>query len=127
MATAFSWKARLKSFVYAAQGIRTFFASEHNAWLHLAATVAAITLGFYYDITPKEWICVAGCITLVIVAEMVNTCIEKIMNHLSPEHHENVKQIKDIAAGAVLVAAIFAAITGCILFIPYILHHYPFN
>jgi diacylglycerol kinase len=51
---------------------------------------------------------------------MFNTVIEKIMDHLSPEYHPAVKWIKDVAAGAVLVAAVIALITGCIIFIPYL-------
>jgi diacylglycerol kinase len=114
----FSWKARFKSFVYAGRGILSFFRSEHNARLHLAATFIAAGLGFYCRLTHLEWIAILFCISLVWITEMLNTCVEKSMNHLSPQYSEAVKQIKDIAAGAVLVASIFAAITGCIIFIP---------
>lgn len=117
----FSWKARFKSFTYAWAGIITFIKSEHNAWIHLAATIIAITAGFVLHIQQGEWIAISGCITLVWVAEMVNTAIEKTMNHLSPERSEAVKDIKDIASGAVLLAAIFAAVTGCTVFIPRLL------
>ncbi|GGH66313.1 diacylglycerol kinase (ATP) [Filimonas zeae] len=114
----FSWKARLKSFVFSWAGIVTFVTTEHNAWIHFAATIAVVTAGFLFHISPMEWIAICGCITLVWVAEMVNTAIEKIMNHLSPERSDAVKDIKDIASGAVLVAAVFAVITGLIVFIP---------
>ncbi len=114
----FSWKARLKSFTFSWAGIITFVKSEHNAWIHLAATIIAIITGFVLHISPKEWIAISGCITLVWVTEMINTAIEKIMNHLSPGYSIAVKDIKDIASGAVLVAAAFAVITGCIVFIP---------
>jgi diacylglycerol kinase len=117
-AQPFSWKARLKSFNYAVRGIAAFMRSEHNAWIHLAASVTVCIAGFYYRLNKTEWIAVLFCIALVWITEMVNTCIEKIMNHLSPQHSEAVKQIKDIAAGAVLVAAVFAAITGCVIFVP---------
>lgn len=114
----FSWKARLISFKYAGRGILTFFKKEHNARIHLAAAILAIVLGVFFHLNTTEWILIAGCIALVWIVEMINTCLEMAMDHFSPEYSESVKHIKDIAAAAVLVAAILAAITGGIIFIP---------
>jgi diacylglycerol kinase len=55
---------------------------------------------------------------MVWITEMLNTVVEKIMDHLSPECHPRVKWIKDVAAGAVLISALVAAITGAVIFIP---------
>ncbi len=117
----FSLRARLKSFVYAFEGLTWFFRREHNAWIHAIAALLVLFTAFIFKVSGLELIAILFAIALVWVAELFNTAIEKIMDHLSPELHPNVKSIKDIAAAAVLVAALFAAITGFIIFIPRIL------
>jgi diacylglycerol kinase (ATP) len=114
----FSWHSRYKSFVFAVKGFRYFFYREHNAWLHAAATGAAIGFSTFFHISRLEWIAVLFAIAMVWVSEMVNTAIEKAMDHFSPGYHEDVGRIKDISAAAVLVAAVAAFIIGCIIFIP---------
>ncbi|MBC7848500.1 MAG: diacylglycerol kinase family protein [Chitinophagaceae bacterium] len=116
----FSISDRFKSFAYAARGIRSFLISEHNAWLHLVATIAVITLGFIVRLASGEWIAILIAIAIVWIAEMLNTCIEKMMDIISPTFDPRVRFIKDVAAGAVLVAAIAALAIGLIIFIPHI-------
>lgn len=118
----FSLSGRLKSFRFAGAGIFSFLQKEHNAWLHFMATVSVITLGILIGITRHEWMAVIFAIGLVWVSEMFNTCIEKLLDFLSPGYHLQVKFIKDMAAGAVLIAALVALAVGMIVFIPYILH-----
>ncbi len=110
--------ARGKSFRYAIAGIMDFVKYEHNAWLHVISTVAIIVLSFIMKISAGEWMAIVLCIGFVWAAEMVNTVIEKVMDHLHPSEHFNVKRIKDMAAGGVLVAAITAFIIALIIFIP---------
>ncbi|RXK85829.1 diacylglycerol kinase family protein [Filimonas effusa] len=117
----FSWLARLRSFRYAIQGLKSFLGSEHNAWIHLAATILACLAGWYFRLSKLEWIALLFCFCLVWIAEIANTCIEKIMDHVTPEQHPRVKQIKDMAAGMVLIAAVVALITGCLIFLPRLL------
>lgn len=119
--SSFSWKARLKSFVYAWQGMISFFRTEHNAWIHLSATVLVTVLSVTLGVGKSEAIAVVFSVALVWIAEMLNTAIEKMMDFISIEKHPQIKLIKDISAGAVLVAAIAAAIVGCIVFIPKLL------
>jgi diacylglycerol kinase (ATP) len=114
----FSWKERAKSFVYAWMGIVSFLRSEHNARLHLLATVAIITLSISVGITSAEAIALVLCMAVVWITEIINTAIEKTMDFISIEWHPRIKQIKDLAAGAVLVAAIAAVLVGLIIFIP---------
>lgn len=111
---------RIKSFGFAIAGIIAFLRSEPHARIHAVATVMVIAAGCWYSLPGSQWIALLLVIGLVWVAEMFNTVIEKIMDHLSPEYHPKVKWIKDVAAGAVLVAAVIALITGCIIFIPYL-------
>jgi diacylglycerol kinase (ATP) len=115
---SFSWKARLKSFKYAWEGIVSFFRLEYNAQIHLAITVLVLVLSVTLKLTKWEVIAVVFSIAFVWVAEMINTVIERCMDFISIERHPQIKLIKDIAAGAVLVAAIAAAIIGCIIFLP---------
>jgi diacylglycerol kinase (ATP) len=115
---SFSVRARLRSFRYAWEGITAFLQREHNAWLHFMATVAVITLAALVKLTKPELLALVFVIGLVWVTEMVNTCIERIMDHVAPDRHPDVKFIKDLAAGAVLVAAVTALVTGGIVFIP---------
>lgn len=117
----FSWRARLKSFIYAFEGLKCFFRYEHNARIHSFAAVAVLIVSAILKISKLEFIAVLTSIALVIMAEMFNTAIEKTMDHLSPAIHPAVKAIKDMAAAAVLVAAIVAVIIGLIIFIPRIL------
>lgn len=114
----FSWKARGQSFGFAWAGILRFFRAEHNAWLHLGATVLVIVLGIILHISRTEAIALVFAIALVWVTEMINTAIEKTMDLLMPQVHPKVKIIKDVAAGAVLIAAMAAAIVGGIIFLP---------
>jgi diacylglycerol kinase (ATP) len=115
---SFSWKARLKSFVYAWEGILCFFRLEHNAQIHLSATVLVSVLSVTLGVDKFEAIAVVFSIAFVWTTEMVNTAVEKLADFVSPEKHPQIKFIKDVAAGAVLVAAISAAIAGCFIFIP---------
>jgi diacylglycerol kinase (ATP) len=117
-APSFSWKARLKSFVYAWEGIVSFFRKEHNAQIHLAATVLVLVLSVTLGINKWEAIAVVFSIAFVWITEMINTAIEKTIDFISIEKHPQIKLVKDIAAGAVLIASIAAVIVGCFVFIP---------
>jgi diacylglycerol kinase (ATP) len=120
-APPFSLRARLRSFGYAWAGLVRFFRTEHNAWIHAVAALAAIALGILLKISAQQWVGVLFAIGLVLSAEAFNTCIERMMDRLLPEPDEAVRYIKDLAAGAVLVAAIIAAAIGGIIFLPKII------
>ncbi|QES88202.1 diacylglycerol kinase family protein [Rhizosphaericola mali] len=114
----FSIRNRIKSFGYAFEGLQQFFKSEHNARVHLVAAIIAILLGIYLHISKLEWLILILTIAIVLMAEMFNTCIELIADHITKERHPHIKLIKDIAAGGVLITAIAAFIIGCIIFLP---------
>jgi diacylglycerol kinase len=117
----FSIKKRLKSFVYAFNGLVLLFKNEHNARIHLFVTVCVIAAGFLFKINILEWIAVIFAIGLVFVAEIINSSIEKLADFVSPDKHENIRIVKDLAAAAVFFAAIIAFIIGLIIFVPYII------
>ena len=118
----FSFKARIRSFGYACQGLKRFFLTEHNAWIHSVAGILTIILSFLLKISALEWVGVLFAIGFVLAAEAFNTCIERMMDRLLPEQDKTVKYVKDLAAGAVLIAAIVAAIIGIIIFLPKIIN-----
>ena len=110
-------RARLFSFVYAIRGIGSLIRQEPNARLHAVATVLAIALGCYRHITRLEWIALTIVIALVWIAEALNTCVEMLCDlWCEGEYHPQVKIIKDIAAAAVIIAALCALVTGIIIF-----------
>lgn len=115
-------RKRIKSFGYAFKGIASLLKKEHNAWIHCLAIVVVTSLGFYFHISPTEWCIVLLCFGMVLAAEGFNTAIERLVDLVSPERHPVAGDVKDVAAGAVLICAIAAAIIGCIIFLPYLLN-----
>jgi len=97
--------------------------TEHNTWIHLALTIAAIAFGFILKISKGEFIAIIIVMTMVWVAEILNTAIEKTMDFISLEKHPQIKLVKDLAAAAVLITAISALLVGAIIFIPKLLEH----
>lgn len=114
----FSIRARLRSFRFAMAGISSFFLREHNAWLHFMATIAVFILAALTGVTKTELLALVFAVGFVWVAEMFNTCIERVMDFVSIKQDAEIKFIKDLAAGAVLTAAITALIVGLVVFIP---------
>jgi diacylglycerol kinase (ATP) len=117
----FSIRSRIKSFAYAGTGIFQFLRREHNARIHLVATIAVAIAAWVLKVSHLEAVALVSAIGLVWVTEMLNTCLERTADLISKEEHPEIKIIKDLAAGAVLVAAITAVIIGSIIFIPKIL------
>ena len=103
---------RLKSFTYAWKGVCSFLSKEHNAWIHCAAIIAVTIAGIRFEITRTEWLVILLCFAMVLAAEAFNTAIERLVNLVSPDYHPIAGDVKDIAAGAVLICAIFAALIG---------------
>ena len=89
--------------------------------IHCVAIITVTIAGFYFGITRNEWIAIILCFGMVLAAEGFNTAIERLVNLVSPEHNPIAGDVKDIAAGAVLICAIVAAIIGVIIFMPYVL------
>jgi diacylglycerol kinase (ATP) len=116
--TRFSIHSRAKSFLYAFEGIIQFFRKEHNAWLHLVATGAVVIMGILLRVSRTEAIALVIAVALVWICEILNTCVEKTMDMITKEYDPRVKVIKDLSAGAVLVAAAAAAVIGVIVFLP---------
>jgi diacylglycerol kinase (ATP) len=117
----FTIAARIKSISYALAGIATMLRTQHNAWIHLAATVVVVLLAFWFSISALEWLALILAVVAVWSAEALNTAFELLCDVASPEFHPLVKQAKDVAAAAVLVAAVGAAAIGVLIFGPRLL------
>ena len=112
---------RVKSFGFAFAGLAAMLRTQHNAWIHLASTVAAVSAGLWFAVTREEWAWLVLAIVAVWTAEALNTAFELMCDVASPEFHPLVKQAKDVAAGAVLIAAFGATIIGLLVFAPRLL------
>ena len=108
------------SFSFAFRGIVSLVRGQANARIHFAATIAVIGAGLFLGLTRLEWCAIVAAIGLVWTAEGLNTAIECVVDLVSPDQHPVAGRAKDIAAGAVLIAAIIAAIIGALVFIPHL-------
>ena len=118
---SYSFKKQLKSFTFAWKGILTCAGHEQNITFHLIAAIIVLAAGFCFGISRPEWMVVLLCIGTVIAAELFNSAIERLVDMVSPEWQKIAGEVKDIAAGAVLITAIAAAIVGMIVFLPYVI------
>ncbi len=108
-----------QSIEFALTGIRTVFQDERNMRSHLLAGVITIFLGFIFQLNKWEWLWILLCIFLVVAMEIINTAFENVVDMVTDFHFHSIgKKIKDMAAGAVLITALFAVLVGCIIFLP---------
>ena len=112
---------RLRSFGHAFRGLAILLRSQHNARIHAAATVLAVAAGALLRISPVEWALVALAVLCVWATEAINTSIEFLVDLVSPELHPLAAKANDVAAGAVLVAALGSLVVGVLVFGPYVL------
>lgn len=109
---------RLKSVSYAFKGAILLLKTEASIKIQFVIALFVTAAGFFFNISTNEWIVQILAIGSVMSIEGVNTAIEEIANFIHPEQHPKIGLIKDIAAGAVFIASIFAFIIGLIIYIP---------
>lgn len=114
----FSIKKVLRSFRFAFRGVGVLFREEHNAWVHLFATILVIAAGFFFQISRIEWALVAFAIGLVFAAEILNSALERLCDIVQPEQDKRIGDIKDLCAAGVLLCALAAAAIGLLIFLP---------
>ena len=107
--------AVVRSFLYAFRGIWLLIRTQRNAKVHALAVLVVVVAGVWLDISRVEWLIVTVMCTLVLALEAVNTAIEAVVDLASPQYHELAKRAKDVAAGAVLIAAIGALIVAALI------------
>ena len=91
---------------------------QRNFRIEIVFALLALGLGFYLDIDGQEWLWISLAITLVLVAEAINTAIELTLDRMGRDFHPTTKQAKDIAAGAVVLCYLHGVITGLVVFGP---------
>jgi len=115
-----SFKKWLESLNYAFEGIK-YALGQQNFFLIVVIAIIVILLSFYFEISEIEWLIVILAMGLVISLEALNTIWEKTLDILEPQFSERVKNIKDLVAGAVVIACLTSLVIGIIIFLPKIL------
>lgn len=111
-----NFKKLYRSFVYAFNGLKLLFVDQQNARIHLLATIVVLVAAFFANVSKTGWLALIFAIGLVLITEGINTAIEHLANSVSENFHPEIKKAKDIAAGAVLLAAFIAVAIGVIVF-----------
>lgn len=113
-------RRRLRSFAHAGRGLRTLVATQANARIHAAATVLVVAAALWLQVDADDWCWLVAAITAVWAAEAFNTALEFLADEVSLERRERLGRAKDLAAAAVLCAAIGAVVIGALVFAPYL-------
>jgi len=108
----------LRSLGFALAGIGFLFRTQRNAQIHAAAAALVVLAAWLLGVSALEWLALLAAITIVIVAEGLNTAVEAVVDLVSPDYHQRARHAKDVAAGAVLLAAVGAAGIGMLVFVP---------
>lgn len=109
---------RLKSIGFAFRGAIKLITTEHSVMVQSSVAVIMIIAGFYFEIDRYEWMMQILAFGLVLGIESMNTAVEKIADFIHPEFHDRIGFIKDIAAGAVMFAALAAVAVGLLIYVP---------
>lgn len=108
-----------KSFRHAARGLKHVLLYERNFQIEIFAAVLVVGMILLFKIKNWEAIVLILMITWVLVIELINTVVERVVDILKPRIHPYARLIKDIMAAAVLVSSAAAALVGVIVFLPY--------
>jgi len=108
-----------KSFLFALNGLKIIVKKEQNFRIHFVIAIIVIILGFLFGIHAWEWVAVLLMIFFVLLLEIVNTIVERVVDMLKPRVNIYVKEAKDLMSAAVLLAAILSIVIGLIIFVPY--------
>jgi diacylglycerol kinase len=107
-----------RSFRFAVRGVGWMLRHEPNMRFHLIAATGVVIAGLAFRLPLEQWTALVFAITLVLLGEILNTAIEAVLDLVQPGHHELVAVVKDVAAGAVLVAAAGSSVIAAIIFVP---------
>tara|TARA_R110002072_G_scaffold39108_16_gene112670 strand:+ start:1705 stop:2079 length:375 start_codon:yes stop_codon:yes gene_type:complete len=119
-------KIRTKAFSYAIKGL-SHFIKEPHARIHIGFLILVNIMAYYLSISKMEWLAILLCCALVLSLEAINSAIEHLTDIISPNFNVQAGLVKDIAAAAVLLASIFSAIIGLIIFAPKMMDLFNFQ
>lgn len=106
---------------HALNGVKEAFIKERNFKIHVGVAIIVIFASFYYQLSKLEWLFILFSTQSVLVTELINSVIERIIDYLNPAYHPKAKLIKDMAAAVVLITVVCSIIIGGIIFLPKIL------
>lgn len=111
-------QGRIRSFKFALRGAWLLIITEHSIMVQFSIAIIMTVVGFIVKLSIVEWMFQIVAIGLVLVAESLNTGIEKLADFIHPDYHKKIGFVKDISAGAATFAAIIAVIIGLLIYIP---------
>ena len=111
----------IRSIGFAWNGCKACFHTQNNFRIHIIVGSLALLLGAVLHISNGEWIALILCIGSVLILEIINTAIEKLCDLVEKDHHPEIKFIKDVAAGAVLISALVSICIVVINYIPWLI------
>jgi len=106
------------SFRYASAGLRYVLCTQRNVRVHLIIAVCVMAMGLWLGIPLSEWAILTLTVGFVLVSELLNTVAESLVDLASPGYHPLAKVVKDVTAGAVLLAAMISIIVGLLVLGP---------
>jgi diacylglycerol kinase len=112
------FRDRIESVIYALNGLKILLKEEYNSRIHATIAITVIIAGFLLNISNIEWLIIWILIGMVFSLEIINSAIENLCDHITPQWNETIKKIKDLAAAAVFVASVISVICGAIIFLP---------
>lgn len=115
-------KRLINAFRFALEGIAYALRSDQNLRIHFVVAFIVILASLYFKVGPFEMGILGVMILLVIVTEMINSAIEKMVDLITKEHRVEAKIAKDVSSGMVLLTVMGSVIVGVLIFLPYILH-----
>ena len=108
------------------RGLSLGIKSERHLKVHAVASILVCLAGIYFSISRAEWAVLFLAIGIVWMAELFNTSIERLADHITSETHPDIRDLKDISAGAVLFAVFSAIAVGLVIFVPKAIEEFGF-
>lgn len=112
------FQGRIRSLTFAIRGAWLLITTEHSIMVQVGIAIVMTVVGFIMELSSIEWMFQLLAIGLVLVAESLNTGLEKLSDFVHPEYNDRIGFVKDISAGAATFAAIIAVIIGLIIYLP---------
>lgn len=120
-----SFKRFLNSFRFAFRGLRVILEEEQSFLIQILIAVIVIFFMFYFDLPAIEKVVLIIVINLILILEIINTAIERVLNIIEPNFNPRVGKVKDLVSAIVLFASLGAIIIGLIIFLPYFITLFP--
>jgi diacylglycerol kinase (ATP) len=112
------FRSRARAFGYAFTGLWFVMRTQRNAWIHALVSLAVFAVGLWLRLSLRDWAVIVIAVTLVWMAEFINTALEAVVDLASPQQHFLVKVGKDVGAAAVLIAALSSILIGLLILGP---------